>query len=84
MCDICLVQLAQLREVHRAIAVTLVVHVPVPVRIPLRFTLAFKFSISPYLDIQPLIRKHSYLEHRFRFLPWYQSPGIRPGGGAGG
>ena len=38
--------LARLHEVHRAIAVTPVVHVPVRVRV----TLALKFSISPYLD----------------------------------
>ena len=37
--------LARLHEVHRAIAVTPVVHVPVPVRV----TLALKFSRSPYL-----------------------------------
>ena len=42
--------LARLHEVHRAIAVTPVVHVPVPVRVPVRVTLALKFSISPYLD----------------------------------
>ena len=36
--------LARLHEVHRAIAVTPVVHVPVLV------TLALKFSRSPYLD----------------------------------
>ena len=40
--------LARLHEVHRAIAVTSVVHVPVPVRV--RITLALKFSRSPYLD----------------------------------
>ena len=38
--------LARLHEVHRAIAVTPVVHVPVRVRV----TLALKFSRSPYLD----------------------------------
>ena len=38
--------LARLHEVHRAIAVTPVVHVPVPVRV----TLELKFSRSPYLD----------------------------------
>ena len=38
--------LARLQEVHRAIAVTPVVHVPVPVHV----TLALKFSRSPYLD----------------------------------
>ena len=38
--------LARLHEVHRAIAVTTVVHVPVRVRV----TLALKFSRSPYLD----------------------------------
>ena len=54
--------LARLHEVHRAIAVTPVVHVPVPVpmrvpvrvpvrvRVRLRVTLALKFSRSPYLD----------------------------------
>ena len=44
--------LARLHEVHRAIAVTPVVHVPVPVRVPVRVrvTLALKFSRSPYLD----------------------------------
>ena len=36
--------LARLHEVHRAIAVNPVVHVPV------RVTLALKFSRSPYLD----------------------------------
>ena len=40
--------LARLHEVHRAIAVTPVVHVPV--RVPVRVTLALKFSRSPYLD----------------------------------
>ena len=40
--------LARLHEVHRAIAVTPVVHVPVPVRV--RVTLVLKFSRSPYLD----------------------------------
>ena len=38
--------LARLHEVHRAIVVTPVVHIPVPVRV----TLALKFSRSPYLD----------------------------------
>ena len=38
--------LARLHEVHRAIAVTPVVHVPVPVHV----TLASKFSRSPYHD----------------------------------
>ena len=48
--------LARLHEVHRAIAVTPVVHVPVPVcvpvcvPVPVRVTLALKFSRSPYLD----------------------------------
>ena len=42
--------LARLHEVHRDIAVTPVVHVPVPVRVPVRVTLALKFSRSPYLD----------------------------------
>ena len=44
--------LARLHEVHRAIAVTPVVHVPVPVpvRVPVRVTLALKFFRSPYLD----------------------------------
>ena len=44
--------LARLHEVHRAIAVTPVVHVPVcvPVTVPVRVTLALKFSRSPYLD----------------------------------
>ena len=46
----CLRFLARLHEVHRAIAVTPVVHVPVPVRVPVRVTLALKFSGSPYLD----------------------------------
>ena len=40
--------LARLHEVHRAIAVTSVIHVPVPVRV--HVTLALKFSRSPYLD----------------------------------
>ena len=40
--------LARLHEVHRAIAVTPVIHVPVPVRV--RVTLALKFSRSPYLE----------------------------------
>ena len=40
--------LARLREVHRAIAVTPVVHLPVPVHVFV--TLALKFSRSPYLD----------------------------------
>ena len=78
--------LARLHEVHRAIAVTPVVHVPVPVRVcvrvPVRVTLALKFSRSPYLD------KHSYLDHRYpvglAFIPWHRAPGSRPGGGAGG
>ena len=50
--DTQLVFLARLHEVHRAIAVTPVVHVPVPVRVPVRVrvTLALKFSRSPYLD----------------------------------
>ena len=42
--------LARLHEVHRAIAVTPVVHVPVPVRVPVRVrvcvTLALKFFRS--------------------------------------
>ena len=50
--------LARLHEVHRAITVTPVVHVPVPVpvrvpvrvRVRVRVTLALKFSRSPYLD----------------------------------
>ena len=46
--------LARLHEVHRAIAVTPVDHVPVtvcvPVPVPVRVTLALKFSRSPYLD----------------------------------
>ena len=44
--------LARLHEVHRAIAVTPVVHVPVPVcvSVRMRVTLVLKFSISPYLD----------------------------------
>ena len=44
--------LARLHKVHRAIAVTPVVHVPVPVRVrvPVRVTLALKFSRSLYLD----------------------------------
>ena len=44
--------LARLHEVHRAIAVTPVVHVPVlvPVPVRVRVTLALKFSRSPYLD----------------------------------
>ena len=44
--------LARLHEVHRAIAFTPVVHVPVrvPVRVRVRVTLALKFSRSPYLD----------------------------------
>ena len=42
--------LARLHEVHRAIVVTPVVHVPVPVCVPVRVTLALKFSRSPYLD----------------------------------
>ena len=75
--------LARLHEVHRAIAVTPVVHVPVPVRVPVRVrvTLALKFSRSPYLE-------HSYLDHRYpvglAFIPWHRAPGSRPGGGAGG
>ena len=50
--DMGLIFLARLHEVHRAIAVTPVVHVPVPVpvRVPVRVTLALKFSRSPYLD----------------------------------
>ena len=40
--------LVRLHQVHRAIAVTPVVHVPVPVHV--RVTLALKFSRSPYLD----------------------------------
>ena len=44
--------LARLHEVHRAIAVTPVVHVPLPVTVPVRVrvTLALKFSRSLYLD----------------------------------
>ena len=42
--------LARLHEVHRAIAVTPVVHIPVPMRVQVRVTLALKFSRSPYLD----------------------------------
>ena len=38
--------LARLHEVHRAIAVTPVVHIPVPVHV----TLALKFSRSLYLE----------------------------------
>ena len=38
--------LARLHKVHRAIAVTVVIHVPVRVRV----TLALKFSRSPYLE----------------------------------
>ena len=50
--------LARLREVHRAIAVTQVVHVPVPVRV--RVTLALKFSRSPYLDNHSLESIHTW------------------------
>ena len=53
MFSICNIFLARLHEVHRAIAVTPVVHVPVRVRV----TLALKFSISPYLD--PYLDNHS-------------------------
>ena len=44
--------LARLHEVHRAIAVTPVVHVPVcvAVPVPVSVTNALKFSRSPYLD----------------------------------
>ena len=42
--------LVRLHKVHRAIAVTPVVHVPVRVRVPVRVTLALKFPRSPYLD----------------------------------
>ena len=54
--------LAQLHEVHRAIAVTPVVRVRVPVRVPVlvRVTLALKFSISPYLDNHSSERIHTW------------------------
>ena len=45
-CLSCVPLLARLHEVHRAIAVTPVVHVPVSVLV----TLALKFSRSLYLD----------------------------------
>ena len=57
--------LARLHEVHRAIAVTPVVHVPVPVpvrvpvRVCVRVTLALKFSRSPYLDNHSLESIHT-------------------------
>ena len=50
---------------HRAIAVTPVVHVPVPVcvpvpvRVPVRVTLALKFSRIPYLDNQDVLYTYS-------------------------
>ena len=48
--NIAAIFIARLHEVHRAIAVTQVVHVPVTVPVRVRVTLAFKFSRSPYLD----------------------------------
>ena len=47
---------ARLHEVHRAIAFTPVVHVPVPVSV----TLALKFSRSPYLDNHPSESIHTW------------------------
>ena len=49
------------------------------------FTLKFlKWGISH----QPLIRKHSYLDHRYpwgsAFIPWFLTPGSMPQGGARG
>ena len=75
--------LARLHEVHRAIAVTPVVHVPVPVRV----TLALKFSRSPYIDNHSSERIHTWTIDTpvgLAFIPWHRAPGSRPGGGAGG
>ena len=62
--------LARLHEVHRAIAVTPVVHVPIPVRV--RVTLALKFSRSPYLD-----------NHSSESIHTGSMPGGGGGGGGG-
>ena len=56
MTSIVVAFLARLHEVLRAIAVTPVVHVPVPVRV----TLALKFSRSPYLDNHPSESIHTW------------------------
>ena len=80
---------------HRAIAVTPVVHVPVPVpvrvpvRVPMRVhvTLALKFSRSPYLDNHSSEGIHTWTIDTpvgLAFIPWHLAPGSRPGGGAGG
>ena len=56
--------LTRLHEVHRAVAVTPVVHVPVlvpvSVRVRVRVTLASKFSRSPYLDNHSLEIIHTW------------------------
>ena len=71
--------LARLHEVHRAIAVTLVVPVPVHV------TLALKFSRSPYLDNHSSESIHTWtIDEGLAFIPWHRAPGSMPGGGAGG
>ena len=65
---------------HRAIAVTPVVHVPVPVRVcvPVLVTLALKFSRSPYLDNHSSESIHTWTIDSFHSMasgPWVQARG---------
>ena len=67
-----------IRSTRRAIVVTQVVHVRIPVT-------ALKFYIQVFQKFiyrQPLIRKHSYLDHSYpggsAFIPWLLTPGSLP------
>ena len=49
----------------------------------------FYFQVfQKFISRQPLIRKHSYLDHRYpgglAFIPWFLAPGLMPLGGARG
>ena len=55
----------------------------------LRNEILFKSSFfQKFISQQPLIRKHSYLDHRYpegpAFIPWLLIPGTMPRGGAKG
>ena len=48
----------------------------------------FCYGFLEVMSWEPLIRKHSYLDHRYpvglAFIPWHRIPGSMPGGGARG